>query len=126
MAEVVTDSKQTRQALDLYRGRLLKEDNSLVIICTTRLTRGFYAFLEAERERGQQRLTRMERCEDLLATDGVFRVALLVHLDPELVRLVDALRRDRHVPHHDVGALVARNLALRFHHGVLVRTVAQH
>ena len=68
----------------------------------------------------------MQRGEDLLAADGVLRVSLLVHLDAELVRLADALRRHRHVPHHDVGALVARDLALRLHHGVLVRTVAQN
>ena len=68
----------------------------------------------------------MQRGEDLLATDGVFRFSLLVHLNPELVRLADALRRDRHVPHDDVGALVPRNLAFRFHHSVFIRTVAQN
>jgi len=68
----------------------------------------------------------MERGEDLLATEGLFRVALLVHLNPKLVRLVDTLRRHRDVADDDVGALVPRNLAFRFHHSVFIRTVAQN
>ena len=84
-------------------------------------------FPRARTDQGPAQLpTWMERGEDLLATEGLFRVALLVHLNPKLVRLVDTLRRHRDVADDDVGALVPRNLAFRFHHSVFIRTVAQN
>ena len=68
----------------------------------------------------------MQSREYLLPADWLLRVSLFVHLNPKLVRLVDALRGDRDVPNDNVGALVPRNLALGFHHGVLVGAIAEH
>ena len=68
----------------------------------------------------------MQSRQHLLPADWLFRVSLFVHLNPKLVRLVDALRGDRDVTDDDVCALVLRNLALGFHHGILVGAIAEY